>query len=534
MAQLGFDASKHTPYHAPDGISEQPRDNTRRWSPLQTAIFDYVEKSKGNAIVEAVAGSGKSTTIVEALKRVYGSSIFLAFNKDIAEELKSRGVNARTFHSLTYSAVTKFKNARTVEGDKLRKLCQQNLGMEDFQIYNSFICKLVGLGRQIGIGCLVPDVPDVWINLCAHHNIEPESEAADLGRAIELASELLRWSNESHMVDFDDLLYLAVKETISLPKFDVVFVDEAQDTNAIQRALLRKIMHPRSRIIAVGDPCQAIYGFRGADSESMNLIAKEFNCVALPLSITYRCPTSIVAYAKQWVDHIQPAPGAEVGFVGNYDTEWNLGVFKPNDLVLCRKTAPLLTLAFRFLRARLPVMVLGREIGQGLKSLIARMGTQNIDELATKLSVWREREVQKARARNEDAKVEAIEDKVGAILCLIDSMQEDGRSVGELVRSIDMLFADKANAVILATIHKSKGLEADRVFWLGRGDCPAQWAKQPWQKQQEVNLCYVATTRAKKELYFIEETRGNASDDAVRERFEKMVAQQVKQLQKDI
>ena len=98
------------------------------------------------------------------------------------------------------------------------------------------------------------------------------------------------------MANFDDLLYLAVKDGISLPKFDFIFVDEAQDTNAIQRALLRKIMKKTSRVVVVGDPAQAIYGFRGADSESMNLIAEEFDCKRLPLSISCRC-AGVLAHA---------------------------------------------------------------------------------------------------------------------------------------------------------------------------------------------------------------------------------------------
>lgn len=96
---------------------------SKTWSPLQTAIFNLIEDPNGgNAIIEAVAGSGKTTTIVEGVKRARGTTIFLAFNKSIAEELKSRGVNARTFHSLTYGAVTQHKGVRTVEADKLRRM----------------------------------------------------------------------------------------------------------------------------------------------------------------------------------------------------------------------------------------------------------------------------------------------------------------------------------------------------------------------------------------------------------------------------
>lgn len=481
---------------------------TRTWSTYQTAVFDFVSTGTGNAIVEAVAGSGKSTTIKEAFKRVKGQAIFLAFNKAIAEELKKAGVNARTFHSLTYMPVMKSRGQNQPEMNKLRKLCDEHMTGEDARLYTSFACKMVGLARQVGIGCLVPDTEMAWIEIAEHHDIEPENELAEFGRAIELSRELLDWSNASKMVDFDDMLYWAVKDGIALPKFDFIFVDEAQDTNAIQRALLRKIMRPGARMVAVGDPAQAIYGFRGADSASLRLLAEEFDAITLPLTITYRCPTSVVKYAQQWVSHIEAAETTEEGIVEHLGSAWEVDQFAAGDLVVCRKTAPLITTAFKFIRANKPVQVMGREIGQGLKSLIKKMNAKDIDQLETKLEAYMEREQEKARAKKDDAKVEAIGDKVGSLLFLIGGLREGKRTIPELEKGIDYLFANKDDAVIFATIHKSKGLEADNVFWLGRSECPAKWARQEWQQEQEINLCYVAATRAKKALYTMEVREG--------------------------
>lgn len=478
---------------------------TRVWSTYQQAIFNFVaDQSAGNGIVEAVAGSGKTTTIVEALKKARGATIFLAFNKSIAEELKARGVNARTFHSLTYGPVMQARGQRNPEMNKLRKLCDEHMTGEEVRLYATFACKLVGLARQVGIGCLVRDTAEAWIDICAHHDIEPDNEEAEFGRGIELARNLLDWSNASKLVDFDDMLYFAVKDGISLPKFDFVFVDEAQDTNAIQRAILRKIMRKGARLVAVGDPAQAIYGFRGADSNSLNLIAEEFNCTRLPLTITYRCPQAVVNYAQQWVGHIQAADNAPQGFVEELGNKWEPSMFRANDLVVCRKTAPLIQLAYSFIRSRKPVTVMGREIGQGLKSLIKKMNAKGIDHLAKKLEDYRDREIEKARAKADDAKIDALEDKVGSLLFLIETLGENQRTIPMLEKEIDNLFADKTNATIFATIHKSKGLEADRVFWLERSQCPAQWARQDWQREQEINLCYVAATRAKQGLFTME------------------------------
>jgi DNA helicase-2/ATP-dependent DNA helicase PcrA len=479
---------------------------SKEWSSRQKAIFNFVENGNGNAIVEAVAGSGKSTTIVECTKRVKGNTLFLAFNKAIAEELKSRGVNARTFHSLCYMPVTKARGVSNVETNKLRKLTDLHFKGEDRNLYGAFAQRLVGIARQGGMGCLIPDTDQSWMDIVIHFDMELENEAADLGRAIELSRTLLDESNKSNMVDFDDLLYFAVKDGISLPKFDFVFVDEAQDTNMIQRALLRKVMRSTSRMVAVGDPAQAIYGFRGADSDSLQILAKEFNCKLLPLDITYRCPQSVVNYAREWVSHIQAAPGAPQGKVESRGTSWKPSEFQVGDLVVCRTTKPLISLAYRMLKAHLPVRIMGREIGQGLKTLIQKMRANDIETLMTKLMDYTTREIEKATAKMLDSKAEAIQDKSDAILFLVEGLPEDNRTVNHLLAIIDRLFDDVGVATVLATIHKAKGLEADRVWWLNRANCPPRWVKGKWQLKQEENLCYVAVTRAKCELYTIEET----------------------------
>lgn len=497
--------------YATAAVSDAVKQGVRQWSAHQVDLFDWAESGAGNVMVVAVAGSGKTTTGVEMVKRMRGSHIYLAFNKPIATELSSRGVNGRTFHSLCYGPVTKAKGVREVNGNKLSILVRENFDDSTRRAYGQFITRLVGLARNAGIGTnIAPNVASEWLALAEHHDLEPDSDSADIDHGVTLAMELLAISNDSPLVDFDDLLYVAVKDGLSLPKFDNVLVDEGQDTNAIQRAIIKKIMHSRTRLAVVGDPAQAIYGFRGADSDSMALIAQEFNCKEMPLTVTYRCPNAVVKYAQQWVDHIQAAPGAPDGAVTELAT-WNNKVFAPHDLVVCRTTKPLVALAYRLIRDRIPARVMGREIGQGLRKLVERMapsytGTRGLDMMIGKLHTYTEREVAKAKAKDDDAKAEAIRDKTDCILCIADGLPETERTVPALIVAIESLFSDVATlGVTLATIHKAKGLEANRVFWLNASKCPAQWARQEWQMQQEDNLCYVATTRAKSELVLIEE-----------------------------
>lgn len=482
---------------------------TRIWSPYQGNIFSHVETpGSRNAIIKAVAGSGKSTTIAEAANRVIGSHIMLAFNKAIAEELKEKGVNARTFHSVCYTPVTRARGVSSVETNKMRMLVDKYMEKNDGFIYGAFICRLVGIAKGAGVGCLVPDTPSYWYDAIDYHSLELENEGANLERAVELASWLLEASNASQMCDFDDLLYFAVKDNIALTKYQNVFVDEAQDTNMIQRSILKKIMLPGSRLIAVGDPAQAIYGFRGADSNSLDYIARDFDCIELPLTVSYRCGNNIVKEAQKWVKHIEAAPGAPDGEVVDMDKKWHVDQFSQLDLVVCRTTKPLVSLAYKLMRSHIPVMIMGKDIGAGLMSLIKRQKCDDLDALVLKLDNWAAREVAAALLKHQEAKAEAQQDKVDAIKCLIDTLGEHERTVPALLDIISRLFSDRkdANILKLATIHKAKGMEADTVWWLNSRACPAKWAKREWQQEQERNLCYVAITRAKTRLNLIEDS----------------------------
>jgi len=477
-------------------------------STYQQAIFDFVATGHGNAIINAVAGSGKTTTVVEALKLTQGDAVFLAFNKAIAEELKARvpsHVQARTFHSLCYGPVTRALGVREVNTNKLRNLVELTFEDEERRLYGAFACKLVGLARQEGVHALVPDTEGVWADIVAKHNIELDSDDATIARGIELARKLLEMSNGMLDMDFDDMLYFAVLKGIKLPTFDWVFVDEAQDTNAIQRAILRKILRPRARLVAVGDPAQAIYGFRGADGNSLQLIREEFKAAELPLSVSYRCAKSIVDHARQYVPIIQAHEHAVDGVVRSMGEEWNHGIFSADDLVVCRNTKPLVALAYSLLRERIPCHIMGRDIGEGLKALVRRMKARDIDALQLRLEAYKTREMEKAIAKGEEALAAAIEDKVDSLLVVVGGLPENARTVAELLRVLDEMFSDAGRRnLTLATIHKSKGLEADHVFWLNPSVCPSKWAKQPWQQEQERNLMYVAITRAKSKLTKIE------------------------------
>jgi DNA helicase-2/ATP-dependent DNA helicase PcrA len=477
-------------------------------TPAHQVIFDFLQSGTGSAIIDAVAGAGKTSTLIEGFGRIAGNAIFLAFNKSIATALQARcpsHVSARTFHSLCYNPVLKSMGIRQVNVNKIDELLSTTLSETQYRMYASFIKRLIGLARNAGLDAIEPLNGERLYALVELHDLQLENERASEAEAIELARRTLEVSNREQAADFDDLLYFAVKNGVKLPRFDWVFVDEAQDTNAIQRAILRKLMGPNSRLVAVGDAAQSIYGFRGADSEAMNILAAEFNCQRFPLSVTYRCAQSIVRFAQQFVPEITAATGAPEGSVTEPES-WEPKEIVPGDLVVCRNVKPLLGLGYAMLRQRLPVKILGSEIGNGLVTLLGKCsrGTDSIDEATSRIEAWRDREVEKALSRKQEAKADAIEDKANTLIMLAEELPENARTVAELTRVLRELFAEKVNAATLSTVHKAKGLEAHRVWWLCPSLCPSKWAKQPWQIQQEQNIQYVAVTRAARELRLIE------------------------------
>ena len=339
-----------------------------KYSKYQKDIFKFCKSGKGNAIVQAVAGSGKTTTAVKAIEYCKGSTIFLAFNKAIATELCERGVNGKTFRGLCYSSILKTLNIKNVDGDKLHKIIKKHIDYHNSRMYASLIKKLVGLGKQSGIG-IFTDYSE-FQRLFFEHDMQLEVIGSSMDDLFDYCKVIFDLSiSDKTSVDFDDMLYFTVKEQIALPKYDNIFVDEAQDTNMIQRAILKQMTNCKTRLIAIGDKYQSIYRFRGADSNAMDLIKQEFLCTELPLSVSYRCAKNIVTHARKYSPLIESSENAIDGKV-EYKENWNIKEFKAKDYIICRTTAPIIKLAYSCLKNSIPAEVLGRDIGKGLVVLI--------------------------------------------------------------------------------------------------------------------------------------------------------------------
>lgn len=464
-------------------------------SPYQEAIFNWIARGKGSLVARARAGSGKTTTMVMGLRFIPG--------------LKgARDVSARTFHSVGFSAVCKRLGLRAdqlkADGSKVRNLAKATLSPMDYEDYGDFACRLVALARGEGIGPLMADTESAWVALVNHHDLYVDGDQATEERGVEIARQLLRKSNEvaaSGSIDYDDMLYLPLLWRLRLWQNDWVIVDEAQDTNPVRRAIAKLALRPGGRLIAVGDDRQAIYGFTGASHDAMDLIKREFNCTELPLTVSYRCPKAVAAKVAPLVPDFSVPEAAIQGVVTALTLNEAIKRLDQRDAILCRQTAPLVKLAFHLIARGTGCHVLGKEIGAGLATLVKNQRAKGVDHLLAKLKVYQEREVAKHMARGEEEKAEGVSDRVACVLTVVDALHEKERTIPALLAKIEGLFSDTNGVLTLSTIHKVKGREYKRVAILRPDLMPSKWARQEHQHLQEINLMYVAWTRAMEELY---------------------------------
>jgi ATP-dependent DNA helicase UvrD/PcrA len=501
-------------------------------SAYQAAVFDHFRYGRDSALVRAVAGAGKTTTIKNAMRYLPERAHvqLFAFNVEAAAQLKTAieeleeadersyaNVKAGTFHSVGYSAVRRFlnlpKEQLKVDAGKCRKLLRDHLGDSDegkrrMSLYGAFVTHLVGLAKGEGVGALVPDLDGEWHALINHHGLYLDAEEASVRDAIALARKLLDLSNEAArqgFLDYDDMIYLPCLWKLRLWRNDVVVCDEAQDTNPVRRAMLHMALRDGGKLYAVGDERQSIYGFTGASTDAMELIAREFNARDLPLTVCYRCASSIVERAQAWVRHIEPAPDAPQGEVrDNVPLADALALLGPSDAILCRQTAPLVSVAYALIARGRACHIAGREIGEGLVNLIEGQKARGINRLMEKLTVWRDREVARFLARGEETRAEGVSDRFDCIEVLVGALPQDERTVPALIARVRSLFDDTDRGrLLLSTVHKAKGREWPTVAILRPELMPSRAARQEWQVAQEMNLCYVAATRARDRLIYV-------------------------------
>lgn len=478
-------------------------------SKYQQAIYDWIKSGSGHAVVEAVAGSGKTTTMVDALALTSGKVLFTAFNAAIARELETRApghVTVSTLHSLGLRAIRKaYPNVQVdKDGLKLEAACLAQFpeklgpsGDENFEVR-----RLAAKAASLVKATLTPTPPgdvDALITMMERYGLDFD-QAEDAVRVAQSLGPILKACADPSCVDFDDMVWYPVMAELNVEKYDWIFVDETQDMNRAQLELVLRAARKGTRIVCVGDRSQSIYGFRGADTTAIPTIIKRLEARVFPLSITYRCPVSHVKAAQELVPHIEARPGAPEGLIGNLMLDEAVGRMSSGDLVMCRTNAPLATVAFALIREGKKAVIRGREIGSGLKGLIRKLAGKSNDltHLLTRLTDYHAREANKLTLARKSTMV--LDDKVETLRVLSEGV----RDVRELQARIDQIFSDDNTAgIVCSSVHRAKGLEADRTFILSPELMPHPAAKREWELEQERNIRYVALTRSRNELYFV-------------------------------
>lgn len=493
-------------------------------SKYQQGIFDFIQHGNGNAVINALAGSGKTSTIVNAVKLIPSTcnALFIAFNKEIVKELEKKlegvkNVQVKTLHSLGFLMIRRNLGTNIeIDEYKYRTFIKKNikqLSSADFdkmttkliQQYTDNVIQLCDLGRYNLAQC-----EKDLLQVSARHDIPIIDDECDA------VLNVLKWGKENTTsIDFTDMVWLPYELTLNPIglQYDYIFIDECQDLNAAQRELFLRCFRRGTRFIAVGDKKQAIYSFAGADAKSFAKLQSLPNTTTLPLPISYRCPKKVVNLANQFVDTMECREGAPDGEIVH-----NVSIkdIHDGDMVLCRTKMPLIKLYIRYLRMGVKSYVRGQDIGLNLLRMVDKTEQIMLNVSLQKDGVFarlyddlfeeRNRLMIKRGMDLEDATLSnQIMNKYDSIKAL-EILAEGLTSARDLHDRIENVFAESADGVCLSTIHKAKGLEANNVYILCKTLMPSRLATQDWEKEQEQNLMYVAYTRAKYKLGFVSET----------------------------
>ena len=299
------------------------------------------------------------------------------------------------------------------------------------------------------------------------------------------------------LIDFTDMIQKFLDKGVS-PKFDVIFVDEAQDLSLIQWSMIKKIEKDTNCDVWVaGDDDQAIFGWAGADVDSfINWEAQE-----IPLKQSERVPTIIQKKALNVIDRIQENridkeyfPKAESGEIFERYKLSDIDMSKGDWLILTR-TKSLLKPVITFLKKKgfFFNTAQGNSIGKSLYEDI-----QNWSKLQKKIELP---EIQVQRIR------ERIEGSMNLSLKWYDVFN---KLTDSQITYMKLLLLNGENPtedarIKVSTIHGAKGGEATNVvLFLNETANTIKGAKKSAAKQdEEYRVWYVGITRTMKNLYLI-------------------------------
>ena len=297
------------------------------------------------------------------------------------------------------------------------------------------------------------------------------------------------------------MIFLPVCKELTIPlQPTYLFIDECQDLNLAQHEMLDNFINQGSiqKWIAVGDKNQAIYGFSGASSDSFSMFLDKGDVRQMPLDMCYRCPRSVVIEANKVFNVMMPAKQSE----GKVRTISDLELVKSDSMLICRNTNPLFQVYFKLLALNKSCYIKGEEVFAQLKNFMKPYERDTVNVAKSKMR----KKIQDLLLKSDEQSrisMYRFKDSFKNFQLLVTNLCGEYDTVGFLISKMEKIFVNMDNAIMLCTIHKSKGMEADRVYILNENLIPSKYARSPQQVAQEENLRYVARTRAKEELYYL-------------------------------
>jgi hypothetical protein len=483
-----------------------------RWSTEQLDIFEAIVKSDRHIMIGAVAGSGKTTSIIGVVAKIkewekqLGSKIKVGvrtFNSHIADELNTKlpsDIKATTAHALGLSVMigyytTPFK----INEHKYKNIVKSVIGSATDSVI-AYVLSVVNMMQLT----LTERNQDAMQDMIDHFDLKCDEDVSQIPLFDWVDQTLTRGIEEAENLnlDFADCLWLPNILPVKVPQKHILIIDEFQDTNAAMLGLYVKAVADGGRLIVFGDERQAIMGFGGSDTEAWGRFKARFNPLELPLNTCYRCPTSHLDLARAIVPSIRPRTNAPEGVYEIVSPDDLVAKLRPRDLVISRYTAPLVKLAMDLVQANKQVKIRGIEIGENLSGIV-KGSKPSVDNFEANLAAYQKKRLEKI---NGDS-AEIFKDKIQAILHFWRTYKDDVVDIQSFLDRLNLTFANTfdTDSIILSTVHKAKGSEAKNVFILECNKLPCLGAKG-WQNEQEINLQYVALTRAKEGLYLVPES----------------------------
>jgi len=473
----------------------------------QTAIIDFARdrSSAANILINALAGAAKTSTLRFLCKYLpVEPTLSVAFNKRIADEMTRvlpGHVRCATMNSVGHRVWAAATGKRLVldtkknynlvknEIDNLpRRLRQEAYDAMGDLIKTVSRAKLSGyVPSGTGQGKSVLTASEFFGSL----EEEPDDWFCQMVNSVLVAG--IRQSYGG-LIDFDDQIYMPTLFGGSFPQHARVMVDEAQDLSPLNHAMVDKLVGPHTHLIAVGDPWQSIYAFRGADTRSMSYLRDRFSMHEMTLSVSFRCPITVVKNAHGRVPHMRWPKWAKEGQV-TILSEWSAKDVPDNSAIICRNNAPLLSCALALLRAGRGVHLIGTDLGPQLVRALKKLSDDmqlSQEKVHEAINLWEADKLRKARNAG------TVADKAECLRVFADF----GPTLGAAIAYCERLFSSKGPIQLLSG-HKAKGLEWQTVYHLDPHRIPSPWSKEGEALEQELNVRYVIETRAKESLFFV-------------------------------